>query len=207
MTLPDRAEIAAPSQVDSDAQFKSELICLIPFLRAFSMNLCGRRDLGEDIAQEALAKAWKARRSYQAGSNLKAWLFTILRNENLSYQRRAWRQVAWDEKAADTIPAPAGEQRWAAELSDVRRALLRVPIEQREALLLVGAAGFSYDEAARIAGAPVGTMKSRVARARAKLADMMDGTEAMPQRIPQAKETALEQFLTEIPQARSEPAE
>jgi RNA polymerase sigma-70 factor, ECF subfamily len=207
MTLRDEAETEAASQIDSDVQFKSDLIALIPYLRAFSCALCGRRDLAEDIAQEALAKAWKSRRSYQAGTNLKAWLFTILRNENLSYQRRAWRQVAWDPKAGDTIPAAPGQQRWAAELSDVRRALFRVPIEQREALMLVAAAGFSYEEAATIANAPIGTLKSRVARARAKLVDIMNRTEAMPKRVPPAKGTALEQFLAEIPQGRFESAE
>ena len=185
MTFPHQAETAA-SRGDFDRQFKAELLGLIPYLRGFSTVLCGP-NLGEDIAQEALTKAWRARSSYQPGTQLKAWLFTILKNEYKSHQRRAWRQVAWDEQAGEKIPAPPGQQQWASELSDVRRALFRVPAEQREALMLVAAAGFSYAEAATIANAPVGTLKSRVARARAKLVDILDGDEGAPRRIPSAK--------------------
>ena len=203
MTLPHQAETALLSEADFDQQFKAELLGLIPHLRGLSIVLCGRT-VGEDIAQEALTKAWKARRSYQPGTQLKAWLFTILRNEYKSHQRRAWRQVAWDQDAVDMIPAPLGQQQWASELSDVGRALFRVPEEQREALMLVAAGGFSYTEAAAITNAPVGTLKSRVARARAKLVEILDGPEASPQRIPPSKSTTLVQFLKRIPQAHAE---
>jgi RNA polymerase sigma-70 factor (ECF subfamily) len=131
--------------------------------------------LGEDIAQETLTKAWKARSSYQPGTKMKAWLFSILRNEYISYQRRAWRQVGWDQDAMEKIPAPLLQQKWESELFDVRRALLFLPANQREALLLITASGFSYEEAASITATPIGTLKSRVSRARAKLLSLLDG--------------------------------
>ena len=138
--------LSASSEADREAQFEAELIGLLPFLRAFSLMVSRNRPLSEDLAQEVLAKAWKARASYRYGTNLKAWLCTILRNEYGTHQRRAWRQVSWDADAAATIQAPRGEQRWASELTDIQRALCRVPIEQREAIVLVRVAGFSYEE-------------------------------------------------------------
>ncbi len=173
MNLPNAAVIARLSQVDSDRQFEAELLGAAPRLRAFSAHLCGR-NLGEDMAQETLTRAWKARGSYRPGTQMKAWLFTILRNEYTSHQRRAWRQVEWDQDAAERIAAPPLGQ-WISELSDVQRALFRLPAKQREALLLVGAEACSYERAAKIAAAPIGTMKSRVTRARAKLMKILEG--------------------------------
>lgn len=154
--------------------FERELIGLIPTLRAFSRSLCRSRQFAEDIAQEALTKAWRSRASFEHGSNLKAWLFSILRNEFYSHCRRARREGIWDEDMAARIEAPADEQQWAMELSDTVLALYRLPAAQREALVLIGAAGFSYEEAAHICGTPIGTTKSRVARARAAITAMLD---------------------------------
>jgi RNA polymerase sigma-70 factor (ECF subfamily) len=89
----------------ADKDFRNGLIELLPFLRAFSRTLCGHRELADDLAQEALVKAWQARDSFRAGSNLKAWLFTILRNLYYSDRRRAWRQTPWDEASAARVPA------------------------------------------------------------------------------------------------------
>jgi RNA polymerase sigma-70 factor (ECF subfamily) len=133
---------------EADAQFRKDLLALIPFLRAFSRSLCGERELADDLAQEALAKAWQSRDTFRPGSNLKAWLFTILRNQFYSDRRRAWRQAPWDETAVERVPAARGEQTWAVQLSDTARALRGLPAEQREALILVGAGGFSYEDAA-----------------------------------------------------------
>jgi RNA polymerase sigma-70 factor, ECF subfamily len=159
----------------ADAQFRKDLLALIPFLRAFSRSLCGERELADDLAQEALAKAWQSRDTFRPGSNLKAWLFTILRNQFYSDRRRAWRQAPWDETAVERVPAARGEQTWAVQLSDTARALRSLPAEQREALILVGAGGFSYEDAARIANCAVGTVKSRVARARKALIASLEG--------------------------------
>jgi len=155
--------------------FQPELVALIPQLRAFARSLCGHRELGEDLAQSTLAKAWHSQRAYQPGTNLRAWLFTILRNEFYSYRRRSWRQAHWDEVKGGRIAAPTEPQYWALELSDATRGLRELPDGQREALILVAAAGFSYEEAAEICAIPVGTVKSRVARGRIALAAMLDG--------------------------------
>src|SRR6202171_3851947 len=113
-------EPARIAPVDED--FRKDLLGLIPFLRAFSRSLCGDRELADDLAQEALAKAWQSRDTFRAGSNLKAWLFTILRNQFYSDRRRAWRQAPWDQEAAERIPGGGNDQSWAAELSDTPRA-------------------------------------------------------------------------------------
>jgi RNA polymerase sigma-70 factor, ECF subfamily len=166
-----------PEEPDS---FKTELLELVPYLRAFARSLSGRHEGADDLAQEALVKAWQSRDSFVPGTNLKAWLFTILRNQFYSERRRAWRQVPWDAENADAIPGNSDDQGWAAELSDIARALQALPAEQREALILVGAGGFAYEEAAQISNCAVGTVKSRVARARRALIAILDGNQALP---------------------------
>ncbi len=163
-----------PSQL-APFNFQREMIALIPHLRAFAMSLCRHRDQADDLAQEALVKAWRAKDRFEPGTNLKAWLFTILRNDLSSRRRRDWRQSHWDEDAAERIPAAADAQVWSLELCDTAHALHCLPNDQREALVLVGAAGFSYEEAAEICGTPLGTIKSRVARGRTALLEIMDG--------------------------------
>jgi RNA polymerase sigma-70 factor (ECF subfamily) len=165
---------------DPDKQFKAGLLELIPFLRAFARSLCGNPDMADDLAQETLVKAWQSRSSFAPGTNLKAWLFTILRNQFYSDRRRAWRQAPWDQDAAERIPGAADEQAWAAQLSDTARALTSLSDEQREALILVGAGGFSYEAAAQICNCAVGTVKSRVARARKTLISMLEGSLPLP---------------------------
>lgn len=172
--------IAARSKGDPDAQFKADLLDLIPFLRAFARSLCGNQETADDLAQETLVKAWQARSMFAPGTNLKAWLFTILRNQFYSDRRRAWRQAPWDQDAAERIPGSSAEQSWAAELSDTARALSQLSDEQREALILVGAGGFSYEDAAAICHCAVGTVKSRVARARKSLLSLLEGDEPLP---------------------------
>ncbi|HUO94017.1 MAG TPA: sigma-70 family RNA polymerase sigma factor [Rhizomicrobium sp.] len=164
---------------DPDGEFKAGLLELIPFLRAFARSLCGNPDIADDLAQETLVKAWQSRSTFAPGTNLKAWLFTILRNQFYSDRRRAWRQAPWDQDAAERIPGASEEQAWAAELSDTARALSSLSDEQREALILVGAGGFSYEAAAQICNCAVGTVKSRVARARKTLISILEGSEPL----------------------------
>jgi RNA polymerase sigma-70 factor (ECF subfamily) len=161
--------------------FQRDLVALMPNLRALSRKICRGGAIADDMAQEALAKAWRSRDSYEAGTNLKAWLFTILRNEVFSHGRRAWRETQWDEVKGAAIAGAANEQQWAMDLVDTSRAMSALPGEQREALMLVGVGGFSYDESATICGTPVGTVKSRVARARASVRETLDrGLAALP---------------------------
>lgn len=172
---------------DVSQDFRTELLGLIPFLRAFARSLCGNQEAADDLAQETLVKAWQSRETFIPGTNLKAWLFTILRNQFYSDRRRAWRQAPWDQEAAERIPGGGSDQSWAAELSDTARALRCLSDEQREALILVGAGGFSYEDAARICSCAVGTVKSRVARARKALIAILEGEDKLPS-IPRPDE-------------------
>jgi RNA polymerase sigma factor (sigma-70 family) len=153
----------------SDAEFKDELARVIPHLRAFGRSLSGNRDLADDLVQETLLKAWAARQRFQAGTNMRAWTFIILRNLFLSQMRRARFKGEWDELTANRLLAMPASQDRHVELGDMQRALLYLPQPQREALILVGAGGFAYEEAADICGCAVGTIKSRVARGRVAL--------------------------------------
>ena len=161
-------------------KLKDELISLIPNLRAFAVSLCGQRDRADDLVQETLLKAWSHLDSYQDGTNLRAWLFTILRNSFFSEMRKRRREVedAGGKKAEILSIAPA--QQGHVDMLDLRKALDLLPPYQREALVMVGAAGMSYEEAAAIAKCAVGTIKSRVNRARSRLAELLgvDGPQA-----------------------------
>lgn len=157
-----------------DGAFKAQLAALIPHLRAYGRSLSGNRDVADDLVQDTLLKAWAARDRFAAGTNMRAWTFIILRNSFLSQRRRARFSSEWDDVAADrilSIPAGQGDQ---LHLADVQRALLQLPETQREALILVGAGGFSYEEASEICGVALGTIKSRVARGRAALQELID---------------------------------
>lgn len=183
----------------SDAEFKRELAAVIPHLRAFGRSLSGNRDLADDLVQETLLKAWAARERFQAGTNIRAWTFIILRNHYLSQMRRSRFRGDWDDLTADRIlAAPAGQDKQ-IELSDMQRALLELPQPQREALILVGAGGFAYEEAAEICGVAVGTIKSRVARGRAALEQILDQGELPSRReTPTSPTSAFDEILDDV---------
>jgi RNA polymerase sigma-70 factor (ECF subfamily) len=149
-----------------DERFRKELVTLIPHLRAFARTLCGNATAADDLAQDAMLKAWDARASYQMGTNMKAWTFMILRNQFYSEKRRSWRQTQLDQEAAERTLMAIDDPSAPLALDELRLALKTLPDEQREALVLVGAGGFAYEEAAEICGCAVGTVKSRVSRAR-----------------------------------------
>lgn len=173
--MPDRI---SPTQADEG--FRRELMGVLPHLRAFARGLCGRPDFADDLVQETVVKAWVARERYQAGTNMRAWTFAILRNHYLSELRKSKRQTDLDEGVAERMLVMDADQEAPLHLGDMEVALLKLAPERREAVLLVGASGFSYEEAAEIAHCPIGTMKSRVARARADLARML---ESEPEKI------------------------
>ena len=161
-----------------DQAFKTELAGLIPHLRAFARSLCGNATAADDLAQEAMLKAWKARESYQSGTNLKAWTFTILRNLFYSEKRRSWRRQQLDPEVAEATLISNDDPSSAMDLLALRSGLTVLPEDQREALILVGAGGLSYEETAEICGCAVGTIKSRVSRARKALAEIIERTDA-----------------------------
>ncbi|QUT06584.1 sigma-70 family RNA polymerase sigma factor [Sphingobium phenoxybenzoativorans] len=198
--MSDETAIAdAPRETLSDADFKRELAAVIPHLRAFGRSLSGNRDLADDLVQETLLKAWAARQRFQAGTNMRAWTFIILRNHYLSQMRRARFRGEWDDLTADRLlAAPAGQDKH-IELSDMQRALLQLPQPQREALILVGAGGFAYEEAAEICGVAVGTIKSRVARGRAALEQILDGGDLPSRRLQKTSEAgALSEIMDDV---------
>ena len=152
---------------------RNELMGSIPNLRAFAMSLCGDAARADDLVQETLLKAWDHLASFQEGTNLKAWLFTILRNLFFSEHRKRRREVEDADGHMSAQLAVHPEQLGHMDLQDFRIALQKLPNDQREALILVGAEGFSYEEAAVIADCAVGTIKSRVNRARARLTELL----------------------------------
>ena len=158
----------------SEEVFKADLIALIPHLRAFARTMTGNPAEADDLAQEALAKAWQARDSYTMGTNMKAWTFMILRNQFYSDKRRSWRNTQLDQEAAERTLLANDDPSAPLELNDLRMALAALPEEQREALILIGAGGLSYEEAAEVCDCAVGTVKSRVSRARVALRRILD---------------------------------
>ena len=144
----------APHGKDDEQAFRRELVALIPHLRAFARTLAGNPTAADDLAQDAM---------------MKAWTFMILRNQFYSEKRRAWRQTQLDQEAAERTLVAVDDPEAPVALDELRLGLATLPSEQREALVLVGAGGFAYEEAAAICGCAVGTVKSRVSRARKAL--------------------------------------
>lgn len=153
--------------------FQTELSGLIPNLRAFARSICRNGDRADDLVQETLVKAWKNKSKFAEGSNLKAWLFTILRNTYLSELRKRKREIEDVDGQHAGAVAVNGAQSGHMDLLDFSAAFQLLPREQREALVLIGAEGFAYEEAALMCGCAVGTMKSRVNRGREKLATLL----------------------------------
>jgi RNA polymerase sigma-70 factor (ECF subfamily) len=156
-----------------DPETREAVLSAIPSLRAFAVSLCGNVDRADDLVQESLTRALANIDSFRPGSNMSAWLFTILRNHFRSEYRKRRREVedpdGWHAANLKSHP----EQEGHIEYEELRTAMAELPDDQREALILVGASGFSCEEAAEICGCAVGTIKSRVSRARKRLAGML----------------------------------
>ena len=156
-----------------DESVRKAILAAVPSLRAFAISLCGNVDRADDLVQETMVRALANIDSFQPGSNMSAWLFTILRNHFRSEYRKRRREVEdSDGHYADTLKTQP-EQHGQVEFREFHQALAHLPADQREALILVGASGFSYEEAAHICGCAVGTIKSRVNRARTRLAELL----------------------------------
>jgi RNA polymerase sigma-70 factor (ECF subfamily) len=156
-----------------DPAIRDQVLATVPSLRAFAISLCGNIDRADDLVQETLLRALAHIDSFQPGTNMPAWLFTILRNLFRSEYRKRRREVEdADGRYAESLKSHP-EQTGRVEFSEFRAALAKLPSDQREALILVGASGFSYEDAANICGCAVGTITSRVNRARTRLADLL----------------------------------
>jgi len=175
-----------------DAATQDRMLRAIPSLRAFAYSLCRNRDRADDLVQETLLRAIDRISTFEKGTNLEAWLFTIMRNNFNTEYRRARRMVQdTDDRLAETLAIPPGQVGWAIA-QDLRACFGKLPCQQQQALLLVGASALSYGEAAAIAGCHVGTIKSRVNRARTALAAFMSGEEAsQAERVASARSRGL----------------
>lgn len=152
---------------------REEIVEHLPSLRAFAISLTRNSATADDIVQDTIVKAWSNIDKFQAGTNMRAWLFTILRNTFYSLRRKRSREVADSDglHAAQLSEKPAHDGRLA--MRDFEKAFAELPVDQREALLLVGASGFSYEEAAEMCGCAIGTVKSRANRGRKRLAALL----------------------------------
>jgi RNA polymerase sigma-70 factor, ECF subfamily len=159
--------------VTLESEICDQLLATVPHLRAFAMSRCRKIDCADDLVQETLLRALDNIDSFEPGSNMQAWLFTIERNLFYSEYRRSQREVPDDDGRYAERLRSAPDQVAQVKFAELRTALAKLPDGQREALTLVGAAGFSYGDAATICGCAVGTIKSRVNRARARLAELL----------------------------------
>ena len=159
--------------MSSEIDPRDELPEHLPSLRAFAISLCGNATMADDLVQDTIVKAWTNIDKFQAGTNMRAWLFTILRNTFFSAKRKTKREVPDSDgvHAASLYEKPAHDGRLA--FNDFRKAFDQLSAEHREVLILAGASGFSYDEVAEMTGVAVGTVKSRVNRARARLCELL----------------------------------
>ena len=179
MSDPKTPDAETPAPADNarnnrsmEDRFKADLVTLIPHLRAFARTLTGNAAAADDLAQDAMLKAWDARASFQMGTNMKAWTFMILRNQFYSDKRRSWRSTQLDQEAAERTLVAIDDPSSPIALDELRLSIAKLPPEQREALILVGAGGFAYEEAAVICNCAV-----RVSRARKALQDILtDGS-------------------------------
>ena len=165
-TTTGRADPLQPSVRDA-------MLAAVPSLRAFAISLSGNIDRADDLVQDTLLRAMANIDSFTAGTNMSAWLFTILRNLFRSEYRKRRREVEdADGRHVDSLKSPP-QQHSRLEFEEVRGALAKLLPDQREALILVGASGFSYEEAADVCDCAAGTIKSRVHRARKRLAELL----------------------------------
>ncbi len=163
--------------------FRPSLIRLLPDLRAFARFLTRDPSSADDLVQDALLRALRSEAQWEPGTSLKAWTFTILRNAFLETRRRAGAEKRALDSVVITEATPA-RQEGRMEVAGLERALATLPREQAEAIVLVGALGLSSEEAAKVAGVAVGTVKARVSRGRRALAERF----APPSREPPARE-------------------
>lgn len=170
------AEATCRSTPGASEEFYAQLVQCLPHLRAFARVLCRQHDLVDDLVQDAVVRALAASNQFQQGTNFKAWMFTILRNQNITtFRRKKIVPASLDEVCPEVSQAAPQED--ALMIEDLDHAVQQLSPLRREALILVVVHGLSYEEAAAVCGCAVGTIKSRVARARAELHNMVLGSD------------------------------
>src|SRR3954468_15912063 len=170
-------------------EVREAMLAALPNLRAFALSLTHNTDRADDLVQDTILRAWANLDRFEAGTNLQAWLFTILRNSFYSQHRKKRREVEDPDGFFAGRLRTAPEQNAKCDFQDMLKAFRKLAVEHREALLLIVAEGLSYEDAARVCGVPVGTIKSRVNRARAGLARLLavhDAEDLGPDRVTQA---------------------
>jgi RNA polymerase sigma-70 factor (ECF subfamily) len=175
--------------VTATPEVREAMLAAIPSLRAFAISLTYNVDRADDLVQDTILRAWANIDRFEAGTNLNAWLFTILRNAFYSQHRKAKREVSDPEGSYAAHRGTVPEQNAKCDFQDMRMALAKLPVDQREALILIAAEGLSYEEAAQVCGVAVGTIKSRVHRARLRLAQLLsveDADDLGPDEVMQA---------------------
>jgi RNA polymerase sigma-70 factor, ECF subfamily len=164
-----------PKQCTTDQSLHSQIEALIPRLRRYARAMVHDPVAADDLVQDCLVRALGKIHLWERGTDLRAWLFTILHNQHISLARQAARQRDVAELQKYKLgSAPSPSQMVRLELRDLKRAIARLPEEQRSVILLVGLEGMRYDEVASVANLPVGTVRSRVSRGRETLR-MMTG--------------------------------
>jgi RNA polymerase sigma-70 factor (ECF subfamily) len=174
------------------AAVRDELLAALPNLRAYAYSLTGNWDRTDDLVQDTITRAWASLDRFEPGSNLNAWLFTILRNQFYSVHRKRRHEVEDPDGSYAGRLRTHPEQPSHLDFEDFREALAKIPTNHREALILVGAEGLSYEEAAAVCGVPLGTLKSRVNRAREKLSRLLAGVDAYDVGSDQVIQAALQ---------------
>jgi RNA polymerase sigma-70 factor (ECF subfamily) len=157
-----------------DEEFRERIVGYLPHLRAVARSLTGRKEWADDLVHDTILRALSAEAQFQPGTNLKAWLLTILRNHYINNVRRRRFEVEPMGDIPDSALPVAATQDTTIEINEVGRALQTLAVEHREILVLVSAAGMSYEEAAEVCGVAVGTIKSRLNRARNELKKALD---------------------------------
>ena len=174
-----------PTNASDTPEFQAALVDVLPHLRAFARSLTRRREQADDLVNDAVVRALSAADQFQPGTNFKAWMFTILRNLFYNEGRKNRSTVSLDEAEA-LMPSVLPSQHAALEFCDFRRAFWQLGDDHREVLILVGASGLSYEEAAEVCGCAIGTIKSRVSRARSELLHLLTGDNLKAARIDSA---------------------
>lgn len=155
--------------------FVDEMESLLPHMRAFARSLCHDHTLADDIVQSACLKAWAAADSFDRSAKMRPWILRIVRNEYLQHRRRAWRSVDVESGFLEEMLVDDTSAEMKSEASHAMKAIYALPIKQRDAVILILAAGLTYEEAGTILNCSPGTIKSRVNRARAALMDELNG--------------------------------